>query len=208
MADSESVWRTSDPYTPPFVMVNVPPCKSSIFSFPSRALLAKSAMSRSRPAKAFLVRIAHDRNHESPLRANRYANVIEIVLNEILILDVAIDHRDGFKRFDTSLNKERHQAEFDAVLFRKLILFVPAQFLDGAHVAFIESRQDRCGVLRHHKLLRDLAAQRRHLFACEAPVTGWFSFARFNFFFRLRRGSGGQVRLAALLCRGQDVSFC
>jgi hypothetical protein len=30
----------SDPYTPPFVMVNVPPCKSSIFSFPSRALPA------------------------------------------------------------------------------------------------------------------------------------------------------------------------
>src|SRR6266508_4108729 len=124
------------------------------------------------------------------------------------VLDVAINYRHGFKSLHACFNKERHQTQFDPVLFRELLLSVSAQFLDDAHVAFIESREDRCGMLRHHELLRDLATQRRHLFAAEPPVVGWFNFARLGFLFRLRQGYGGQVRLATLLHRCQDITFC
>ena len=38
--------ESSDPNTPPFVIVNVPPVRSSITSLPSRAFFASSTMSR------------------------------------------------------------------------------------------------------------------------------------------------------------------
>ena len=38
--------ETSEPNTPPFVIVNVPPVRSSIVSLPSRARFATSTMSR------------------------------------------------------------------------------------------------------------------------------------------------------------------
>ena len=66
--------------------------------------------------------------------------------------------------------KNDMKPEFDAVLFCELILLASAQFLHRAHVALVECGEDRRGVLRHHQLLRDLAAQRRHLFAGEAAI--------------------------------------
>ena len=130
--------------------------------------------------KTFLIRVAHYRHHKSALRPNGYADVVEVILDEIITVDTAVDDGHSFERFDGRLHKERHQPEFDTVLFCELILLAPAQFLHRAHVAFVECGENRRGVLRHHQLLRDLPTQRRHLFANEAS-------------FRLRRGFGGHV---------------
>ena len=108
--------------------------------------------------KTFLVRIAHDRDNESALSADRDADVVKIVLDEIVSFDAAVDYWHRFERFHTCLDKERHQTQFDVVLFRELLLRFCTQFLHGAHVAFVKSREDGGGLLRHHQLRCDLAA--------------------------------------------------
>src|SRR5262249_51114631 len=99
------------------------------------------------------------RDHKPTLGPYRYTDIVEIILDEIVALDMPVNDWHGLQRFHGCLNKERHQPEFDSVLLRKLILFVPAQFLNSAHVAFVKRRENRRGVLRHHKLLRNFAAQ-------------------------------------------------
>ena len=76
--------------------------------------------------KTFLVRITHDRHNQSAFGADGYTDVVEVVLNKIVAFDAAVDDRHGLERLHTSLNKERHQTEFYAVLFGELLLFAAA----------------------------------------------------------------------------------
>ncbi|KAG0506373.1 MAG: hypothetical protein Udaeo_02450 [Candidatus Udaeobacter sp.] len=110
--------------------------------------------------KTFLIRVAHYRHHKSAFRSNSYADVVEVILDEIITVDTAVDDGHSLERFHGRLHKERHQPEFDTLLFCELTLFAPAQFLHRTHVAFVECGEDRRGVLRHYQLLRDLPAQR------------------------------------------------
>src|SRR5439155_21093867 len=70
--------------------------------------------------KTFLIRVAHYRHHKSALRPNGYADVVEVILDEIITVDTAVDDGHSFQRFNGRLHKERHQPEFDAVLFCEL----------------------------------------------------------------------------------------
>src|SRR5262249_1861522 len=65
--------------------------------------------------KTFLVRVAHDRHHKSALRPNRYADVVEVILNEIITVDAAVHYGHSFERFDSRFHEERHQPKFDTV---------------------------------------------------------------------------------------------
>ena len=91
-------------------MVNVPPCRSSSFNFPSRALRGEIGDVALQIGKTFFIRIAHDRHHQSAFGPNRDADVVEVVLNEIVAVDSAIDDRHGFERFHGRFDEERHEA--------------------------------------------------------------------------------------------------
>src|SRR6516164_1575076 len=92
--------------------------------------------------KALLIHIAHDRHNESTLGADGDTDIAVIVLNKVITVDATVDYGYSFERFHACFNEEGHQTEFDAVLFRELVLPFPAQFLDGDHVAFIERRKN------------------------------------------------------------------
>ncbi len=102
--------------------------------------------------KTFLVGVAHNRHDQSAFRPDRDADVVEVVLDEIFVFDSAVDGRHGFQCFHGCFNEERHEPEFDAVLFCERLLRFGAQILHRAHVALVEGGQDRSGMLRHHEL--------------------------------------------------------
>ena len=153
--------------------------------------------------KTFLVGVAHYRHDQTALGPNRNANIVKVVLDKIFILDSSIKRWDGFKRFHRRLNEERHEPKLDAILFRKGVLRFRTQLLHRAHIAFVESGKDRSGVLRHDKLCRDFAAQRRHFLARKTAVRRQ-RLSRTGFLFdQLSR----RCRFAPILRRRQYIPF-
>ena len=101
---------------PPLVIVKVPPCISSIVSLPSRARLPNSAIVFSIPAMRQLVGVAHHRHDEALLGADRDADVVVVLVDDVLAVDLGVDRRDLLQRLDAGLDEEAHEAELHAVL--------------------------------------------------------------------------------------------
>src|SRR5205085_12128694 len=101
----------------------------------------------------------YNRNDQAPFRPDGDPDVVEIILNEIVSFDSPIDRGNRLQRRHRRFNEEGHETKFQPILFSELLLGVSTQGLHLAHVAFVEGRQDRSGMLRHDQLLRDLPAQ-------------------------------------------------
>ena len=80
----------SEPNTPPLVMVNVPPFKSSSVSVPSPARVAKSRMPRSTSANDIDVGVAQHRHHQPAFGAHRHADVDVALLDDLVALDFGV----------------------------------------------------------------------------------------------------------------------
>ena len=114
------------------------------------------------PREAEAVGVAHDRNHQAALGADRHADVVGVVSDDVLTVDPAVDGRERLQGLDRRLHKERHEAEGDAVLRFEAVLILGAQIHDARHVGFIEGRQDGGGLLRLDEPLPDLLADTAH----------------------------------------------
>ena len=134
-------------------------------SLPSRARLPKSAIFFSMPAIERSVRVAHHRHHEALLGADRDADVVVVLVDEILPVDLGIDRRNVLQRLDHRLGEEAHEAELRAVLLLEHVLVLAAQVHHRAHVHVVERGQHGGGVLGVLQAARDGLAQLRHLHA-------------------------------------------
>ncbi len=106
----------SEPKTPPLVMVKVPPFRSSSVSVPSPARFAKSRIASSMSAKRHRVGVAEHRHDQAALGADRHADVVVVLVDDLVALDLGVDRREGLERADRRLDEERGDAEADAVL--------------------------------------------------------------------------------------------
>ena len=179
---------------PPFEMVKTPPLRSSIFDFPLAGLHRVVGEVALDLREGFLLGIADDRNDEPALGADGDADVVVAVLHEIIAIHAAIHRGNSLERTDGGFDEERHEAELDAVLLRECLLHPAAQAHDGAHVGFVEGREDGSGVLRHHELRGDFATQRRELFSGDAAFNdrGGVLRNRRGRFSRVRDGGDGR----------------
>ena len=189
----------SEPNTPPLVIVNVPPCNSSSFSLLSRARRPKSWILASIWASDELVGIAHHRHDQAALGRNRDADVVVVLVDDVVAFDLGIDVGQFLQRGDAGLDEEAHEAEPHAVLLLEAVLVLGAQRHDMAHVDFVEGRELGGGVLRFLQAQRDGLAQPGHRHAFLA--VGVRARAGVN-----RRGSGRAVRSAARASSASSMS--
>ena len=102
--------ETSEPNTPPLVMVNVPPVRSSIVSLPSRARLAISLMSRLisiMPLRSASLMFGHD---EPCVGRDGDAHVDVVLVDDGVAIDLRVDDRELLERHARRLHEERHEA--------------------------------------------------------------------------------------------------
>src|SRR5207249_1936281 len=137
------------------------------FQFPFARLHRETGNIEFQFGKTLRVRVPHDGHNESALRPDRYADIVEIVLDEIFAFNTPIDHGHGFERLDAGFDEERHQTQLDAISLRELLLRFRAQLLNRRHIALVKSREDGGSLLRHYQLRGNLATQRRHSLASE-----------------------------------------
>src|SRR5665809_106009 len=95
---------------PPLEMVKVPPCISSSASLPARAG-AEIGDSRLDLGEAHAIGVAQDRHHESALGADGDADVIIILVDDVLAVDLGVDGGDVPERLHRGLDEKAHEAK-------------------------------------------------------------------------------------------------
>ncbi len=153
-------------------MVNVPPCSSSILSCPSRAPLAEGGDGLLDAGKAQLIAVAHDGNDETFLGPNGDADVVIILIDQVLAVDLGVDRGNLFQRADASFDEKAHEAELYAVLLLENVFVFGSQRHHFGHVDLIEGRQHGGGILRVLQPACDGLAQPRHVDALFALGVG------------------------------------
>ena len=89
------------PKTPGFVMVKVPPCTSSTFSFlPARAL-GQVVHGPGQAQDVLLVGVADHRHDEAPVERHRHAEVDVAVVDDAVAFDAGVQHREGLASAST-----------------------------------------------------------------------------------------------------------
>ncbi len=86
---------SSEPNTPPFVIVNVPPVSSSIVSEPSRARSAYPATDFSTWPNVERVGIAQHGHDQAAIRGHRDADVEVLVVDDVVAVDRGVDDRES-----------------------------------------------------------------------------------------------------------------
>ena len=79
----------SEPKTPPLVIVKVPPWRSSTLIVPWRRPGREVGDGLLDRGERDPIRVADDRDHESALGADSHADVVEILIDDLVALDAA-----------------------------------------------------------------------------------------------------------------------
>ena len=95
-------------------------------------------------------------------RANGDADVVIVLINEIISLDLRVDLGDFLEGNDTGLDEERHEAKPHPVLLLEDVPVLGTQSHDGPHVRLVECREDGSRILSVLEALRDAPPQPGH----------------------------------------------
>ena len=96
---------SSEPKTPPLVIVNVPPRRSSSVSVPSFARFAKSRMPCSMSANDMRSASRSTGTTRPSVGADRDADVVVVLEDDLVALDLGVETREGAQRADAALTK-------------------------------------------------------------------------------------------------------
>ncbi len=154
--------ESSEPNTPPLVMLKVPPASSSgrIFLVPRPRRQVSDGRLDLGEAKP--VSPADNRNQQTAFRRDGHADVGVRVVDDLVTLDAGV-HDGHFRQGEAAgLHEEGHEPELHAVCLLELFLVAAAQVAHLLHVHFVEGRERRGGVLRLHEPFGDPLAQRCH----------------------------------------------
>ena len=132
----------------------------------------------------FLVRVPHDRHHKPALCADRDADVVVVLVNDVLAVNFGVHAWDVMQSVDTRFHKKAHEAELHAVLLLEQILVALAHIHDRGHVHLVERGEHGGGVLRFLEPAGDRLAQLGHAHALFPRLGG----RRIRRARRLRRG--------------------
>ncbi len=151
---------SSEPKVPPLVMENV-----AAGEFFQRDL-AFARLDRVRAdvlldvGIALQVRVAQHRHHQALFGRDRDADVVVLVIDDVIAFHRGVDRREFLQRFDGGLHEEGHEAELHAVLLLEAVLVLGAQVHHGLEVDLVERGELRLGLLGFEQALGDARAQR------------------------------------------------
>ena len=115
--------------------------------------------------EAHAVGLAHHRHDEAAVGADGNADVVVVLVDDLVAVDLGVDGGDFLQGLQARLHEEAHEAQLHAVALLEQHLVFVAQLHHCAHVDVVERRQDGGGVLRVLEALRDGLAQPRHAHA-------------------------------------------
>ena len=154
---------SSEPKTPPLVMVNVPPSSSSGFSLSSCGACGEVGDAPARFRRSSTARRRAAPARPAPCRRRRRCRCRNSCDRRCRVSRIsALNCGHCLERVDDRLDEERHEAELDAVLFLERLLVLLAQREHRRHVDLVERRQQRGRVLRLDEPLGDGAPQQAH----------------------------------------------
>ena len=107
--------ESSEPNTPPLVMVNVPPLSSWSASFPSRVAVARRLISASIFGERHLLDVAEHRHGQAAIGADGDAKVHVVVIDDVVAVDLGVDALEFLQRQHDRAGEEAHEAQPDAV---------------------------------------------------------------------------------------------
>ena len=112
---------------PPLEMVKVPPCISSSAELAVARADTEIGDRRLDLGEAHAVGVAQYRHNEAALGADGDADMVIVLVNDILAVDLGVDRGDILQRLHRSLNEEAHQPELHAVLLLEGVAIVAAK---------------------------------------------------------------------------------
>ena len=112
------------------------------------------------PGQVELVAVAEDGNHQAFLGADGDADVVIVLLDDLLALDPGVDGGDGPQGVDGGLDEEGHEAEFHPVLGLEDGLDLGAEGDELGEIGLVEGGEDGGGVLGADEAVGDFAAER------------------------------------------------
>ena len=72
------------------------------------------------------VGLAHHRHHQALLGADGDADVVVVLVDDVVAIDLGVDGRDLLQRLDAGLHEEAHEAQLHAVALLEQLLVVVA----------------------------------------------------------------------------------
>ena len=103
-------------------MVNVPPCMSSMLERAVARLAAELGDLPLDAGERQPVRLAHHRNDQTLVGADGDADVVVVLVDDVLAVDLGVDRRDFLERLDHRFHEESHEAQLHAVLLLEALL--------------------------------------------------------------------------------------
>ena len=115
--------------------------------------------------EAHAVGVAQYRHNQAALGADGNADMVIVLVDDIVAVDLGVDRGDILQRLHRSLNEEAHQAELHAVLLLEGVAIVAAKLHYAAHIHVVERGEHGGAVLRLLESLGDGLAEPRHAHA-------------------------------------------
>ena len=160
--------ESSEPKTPPLVMVKVAPLSSWRPSLPSRAAVAKRLISDSIFANDMDSACCKHRHGQPALGADGDAEIHVVVIDQVVAIDEGVDARELAKGEHGGPGEEAHEAERHAVGFVELVLVLGPQGHHRRDIDFVDGGEDGGGLLGLHEPLGDPLADLGHGDALDA----------------------------------------
>ena len=115
--------------------------------------------------EAELIGVAQHRHDQAALGADGDADVVVVLVDDVLAVDLGIDRRNFLQRLHGGFDEEAHEAELDAVLLLEGFAIILPELHHRAHIHVVERGEHGGGVLRLLQPLGDGQAQPRHAHA-------------------------------------------
>ena len=114
-------------------------------------------------SKAVVLAVAENRHDESSWGGYSGADVDEIAIDHVVVIDDGVDDRLFFQSGDGCFHEGAHEAKLDSVLLHKGVLHLFAHVHVIAHVDLIEGGKEGVGVLSLFETAGDRLSHLAHL---------------------------------------------
>src|SRR5579883_2285536 len=112
-----------------------------------------------------LIRVADHRHDEALAGADGDADVVMVLVDDVVALDLRVDRRQFLERHDAGLDEERHEAQAHAVLLLEAVAIALTERHHSRHVRLVEGGEHGSRVLGFLQALGDPLAEPRHVHA-------------------------------------------
>ena len=152
-----------EPYTPPLLMVKVPPVSSSIRQAVVLGLFGKVTYLPLDLGKAEFLGTAQDRNHQPLAAADGHSDIAVIMVDDVTAVDGSVYQRKILQAGNRRPDKKGHESQPYPVFVGEFLTDLLARPFHLRHVRFIEGGQQCHGLFGFQESCRYGSANGAHM---------------------------------------------